>query len=126
MALLVRAPVLDVARVRGALAPGEGLTMGHQIIKQPDGKLAVFSNGVDAWIITDASPAWLEEYYVEAAAQAARLSARETMEKVLAGRSSEVYCQFTMTFSEANNESREGGGDYWADGEWVSQSPKPG
>jgi hypothetical protein len=30
--------------------------MTHQIIRQPDGLLAVFSPGVDDWVIADATP----------------------------------------------------------------------
>jgi hypothetical protein len=32
------------------------LTVGQQIIKQPDGRLAVFSSIVDAFIVVDATP----------------------------------------------------------------------
>jgi len=49
--------------------------MGHQIIKQPDGKLAVYSSGVDAWVVVDASPEELLDYYAKRAADDARRSA---------------------------------------------------
>jgi hypothetical protein len=96
--------------------------MGHQIIKQPDGKLAVFSSGTDTWILSDATAADLEDYYAERAAEDARRSARETLEHVLAGESRRVYRQFAMTFDEANQSSRESGGEWWSDGGWVSTS----
>jgi len=106
--------------------------MGHQIIRQPDGKLAVFSSIVDAWILMDATPADLEDYYAEKAAEDARQRTRKVLEHVLAGEPRKAYYQFAMTFDEANDKSRETGergepgAEWWSDGEWVSQSPKPG
>jgi hypothetical protein len=96
--------------------------MGHQIIRQPDGKLAIFSNGVDAWIRVDASAQEIEDYYAERAAQDARRSARETLEHVLAGEPHQVYCQFAMTFDEANEASREHSGEWWNGTEWITSS----
>lgn len=80
--------------------------MGHQIIKQPDGQLAIWSTVVDDWIIYDASPGEVVRYYEERAAKSARDSAQETVDKVLDGRAAEVYCQFTMTFEEADAGAR--------------------
>lgn len=83
--------------------------MGHQIIRQPDGLLAVFSNsaggglrpGTDpeddnswadgCWILMGATQAELEEYYAERAAKSARESARQAIEAVLAGEPRMVY-----------------------------------
>lgn len=93
--------------------------MGHQIIRQPDGNLAVFSTGTDSWILMDGSPQALEDYYAQRAADSARQSARETIARVVAGRPGEVYHQFAMTFAEANDLSREHGGDWWQDGAWT-------
>jgi cell division protein FtsB len=73
----------------------------HQIIRQPDGLLAVFSTGVDDWIIEDATAEELGEYYAERAAKEARESALETAQAVLDGRAREKYYQFTMTYEEA-------------------------
>jgi hypothetical protein len=84
--------------------------MGHQVIRQPDGKLAVFSSFSGEWIRWDNSPEELVEWYAERAAEDARRSARQTVDAVLAGNPREVYCQFTMTFEEANAESGENGG----------------
>ena len=96
--------------------------MGHQIIRQPDGKLAVFSSVTDTWILMDAAPADLEDYYAERAAEDARRSARETLEHVLAGEPRKAYCQFAMTFDEANQSSRESGAEWWSDGEWTERT----
>lgn len=90
--------------------------MGHQIIPQPDGKLAVFSSFSDAWIITGASPEELKEYYAGKAADEARKSTQETLDLVLSG--ARTYCQFTMSFEEANDHVRIG--VKWIDGAWTT------
>jgi hypothetical protein len=85
--------------------------MGHQIIKQPDGRLAIFSSVVDDWIITDATQAELEDYYAEKAAEGARKKAHEICEAVLSGNARKMYYQFTMTFKEACAQVRDHGDD---------------
>ena len=75
--------------------------MTHQIIRQPDGRLAVFSTGVDDWIIADATSEELGDYYAERAAKDARKSALDTCDKVLSGNARKVYYQFAMTYEEA-------------------------
>jgi hypothetical protein len=97
--------------------------MGHQIIRQPDGKLAVFSSTTDTWILTDASPEELEDYYAERAAEDARRSARKTLGHVLAGEPRKAYYQFAMTFTEADEMSREHDGAWWQDGAWQNLQP---
>jgi hypothetical protein len=85
--------------------------MGHQIIKQPDGRLAVFSSVVDDWIITDATPAELEDYYAAEAAADARKKVQELCKAVLSGNARKAYYQFTMTFKEACARARDHGDD---------------
>lgn len=92
--------------------------MGHQIIRQPDGNLAVFSSVVDSWILVNASPEDIADYYAEKAAQDARRHTRETIGHVLAGEPKRAYCQFAMTFTEADETSREHDGPHWQDGAW--------
>lgn len=75
--------------------------MGHQIIKQPDGKLAVFSSVVDDWIIAGATREELGDYYAEDAARKARESALQACDAVLDGEPRAVYYQFTMSYEEA-------------------------
>ena len=75
--------------------------MSHQIIKQPDGKLAVFSSGVDDWIITGVTRDELCGYYAGEAAKEAHQSALEACNAVLAGEPRAVYYQSTMTYEEA-------------------------
>lgn len=81
--------------------------MGHQIIKQPDGRLAVFSSVVDDWIITDATQRELEDYYAEEAAEKARKVTRRICEAVLAGNARKVYYQFAISFEEADALAKE-------------------
>jgi hypothetical protein len=79
--------------------------MAHQIIRQPDGRLATFSSNVGDWVVYDATPEELEDYYAERAAQEARERARETITAVLAGEARTKYLQFTMTYEEACEEA---------------------
>jgi hypothetical protein len=86
--------------------------MGHQIIKQPNGLLAIYSNGVDAWVMWNMTPKQVVHYYAKRAAQSARESAQDAVNHVMADEPNKVYCQFTMTFAEANARSKAGqGGD---------------
>lgn len=84
--------------------------MGQQIIRQPDGELAVFSSNTDTFIIVDATPEELIEWRAEEAAERAREQTRRELDKVLAGESRAVYHQFTLTWNEAAEMSRQRGG----------------
>jgi hypothetical protein len=75
--------------------------MAHQVIRQPDGNLAVFSDNVDDWVVSDASPAELAEHYARRAADDARARWLDTAQAVLDGRAREKYYQFTMSYEEA-------------------------
>jgi hypothetical protein len=85
--------------------------MGHQIIQCPDGMLAVFSSNGEAWILTNATPEDLLDYYAEKAARQAREDIQLVLDAVLAGESRKVYYQFTMTFDEADAASVAHGGE---------------
>jgi hypothetical protein len=80
--------------------------MSHQVIRQPDGRLAVWSTVVDDFVIKDASPGELLDHYAEEAAERARGSAERVVDRVLAGRAQEVYGQFTMTYAEAEAKAK--------------------
>jgi hypothetical protein len=73
--------------------------MGQQIIKQPDGKFAVFSSVVDAFVLYDCTADDIVEHFAEAAAEQARQTARRLVEQVSAGE--KAYYQFTMPWDEA-------------------------
>jgi RecB family endonuclease NucS len=85
--------------------------VGHQIIQQPDGLFAVFSNGVvdpvnpeatGTWILLDATADDLLDFYGQRAAAEARRHTMITIENVRAGQARKSYYQFTMTFEEAD------------------------
>lgn len=83
--------------------------MGHQIIKQPDGKYAVFSTGTDQWIIANQTPATLEDYYAERAAEDTRASVRRLLAELEVS-PAKAYFQFALTFEDANATSVKNGG----------------
>jgi hypothetical protein len=80
--------------------------MGHQIIRQPDGLLAVFSSVVDDWVITDATADELVDWYAEEAAVKGRERTRKITDAVLAGEARKIYYQFTMTWDEAEEQRK--------------------
>jgi hypothetical protein len=84
--------------------------VGHQIIKCPDGTLAIFSSGTETWILTNATPEKLLDYYAERAASEAREKTQRVLDAVLADDPCESYDQFTLTFEEADSLSAEHGG----------------
>jgi hypothetical protein len=57
--------------------------MGQQIIRQPDGKLAVFSSVVDAFVVVDATPEEIIEWRAQEAAEQARERTRAELARVL-------------------------------------------
>jgi hypothetical protein len=85
--------------------------MGNQIIKQPDGKFAVFSSITDRIIVWDATADEIVEYFAERAAERAREDVRRTIEYVAAGEPRRAYFQFAMTWEEALTRDREFDGD---------------
>jgi hypothetical protein len=84
--------------------------MGYQVIRQPDGLLAIFSSITDTWVVYDASPDDVVGWFADIAERDAREAARRTVDVVMAGEASKRYFQFAMTFNEANALSGEGGG----------------
>jgi hypothetical protein len=85
--------------------------MGYQVIRQPDGLLAVFSSYVDCWAVYDASPEEVVDWFAERAAADARRDAQRVVDAVQGGEPRKVYYQFAMTFEEANAMSGEHGGE---------------
>jgi hypothetical protein len=80
--------------------------MGQQIIKQPDGKLAVFSSIVDAFIVVDATPDEILDWRAEEAAAKERERTQRELDAVLADDPRRVYFQFTRTWEEASEMDR--------------------
>lgn len=81
--------------------------MGRQIVKQPDGLLAVWSTVVDDWVMFDCTPDGLVEAYAEEAAENTRVRVRRFIEAVEAGEPRRVYYQFARSFDELQAERLE-------------------
>ncbi len=75
--------------------------MPHQIIRQPDGRLCVFSTVTDTIVVADATPDELADYYAEGAAGDSRRQTARILEAVLADDPRRVYYQFAMTYEQA-------------------------
>jgi hypothetical protein len=86
--------------------------MGSQIIKQPDGKYAIFSSSSGQIEMWNATAEEIIEDFAEAAARSARRSAQDQIAKIDAGE--KTHYQFTMTWEEAMESDREHGGDAWS------------
>jgi hypothetical protein len=84
--------------------------MGHQIVKQPEGRLAIFSDGVDGgcWLRWDMNAAQCAEWFADRAARSARESAARQVGLVLAD-SPLAYGRDAHTFAELNAYSQANG-----------------
>ncbi|MFD3902986.1 hypothetical protein HXS80_20570 [Streptomyces sp. CB04723] len=78
--------------------------MGQQIIRQPDGRLAVFDSVVDAFVFVDGTPDEIVEWRAEEAADRAREDTRAELDRVATR--DEPYHQFTLTWEEAAERHR--------------------
>ena len=73
--------------------------MGHQIMKQPDGKYAVWSTIVDDFILLNASPENIIEMEIEYQRSRIESGVRDIVNKLNEG--FKPYFQFTVSFEEA-------------------------
>lgn len=89
--------------------------MGYQIIKQPNGKLAVFSSIVDQWVAYDEEPDSVIEWFAEMEADRARERVGQLVRMVVR-EDPRPYYQFTMTYEEADAKSVAHGGASLIDG----------
>lgn len=87
--------------------------MGNQIIKQPNGRFAIFSTITDTIIVWDAAKTEIVEWFAESAAESARRDVRRLIGHVAAGNPRKAYYQFAMTWEEALEEDRKHGGEVW-------------
>lgn len=87
--------------------------MGHQIIKQPDGKFAIFSSNSDTIIVWDATEEEVVEYFADQAAADARRTVNRLLDHVKADKPREAYYQFALTWSEALEMDRDHEGEAW-------------
>lgn len=85
--------------------------MGYQVIRQPDGKLAIWSSYTDGWAVLDAEPGEAVEWFAELEAQRARRDAERVVGHVVAGEPHKAYYQFAMSFEEADAQTDEKAAD---------------
>ncbi len=87
--------------------------MGRQVIRQPDGLLAVLSSITDTIILWDATPDDVVDFFVDEAAGRARESAQRVVGLVAEGREREAYHQFALSWEEAILEDQAHHGEAW-------------
>ncbi|MFF8544735.1 hypothetical protein ACF060_31115 [Streptomyces werraensis] len=75
--------------------------MSHQIIKQPDGQLAVFDTVLEAFIATDATPHELEDWYADQVADEARKRTQWLLSRLDELGAQEVYGRRAYDWSTA-------------------------
>lgn len=85
--------------------------MGSQIIKQPNGKYAVFSSIVDDFMFYDATPEDVIGYFVEQEAKSIKNLVTLIIDGLTKGE--KPYHQFTMTWPEALDWAKQVHGDKW-------------
>jgi hypothetical protein len=85
--------------------------MGHQIIRQPDGRYAVFGTVTDTIVVWDATREEILAWFADAAAQRARDTVERLLTIIDAPDGRRAYHQFTKTWEQALDEDRANGGD---------------
>lgn len=73
--------------------------MGHQIIRQPNRKFAIWSSIVDDFVFLNATMEDIIQYYVEKFKKDIRISVKTEIDALDGGE--KPYAQFTKTFREA-------------------------
>ena len=83
--------------------------MGRQIIKQPNGKFAVWSSIVEDFILLDVSPAEIIEEFVEDSRETIETRVTEIINTLERGE--KPYSSFTRTFDQIIDEVKDRHGD---------------
>ena len=73
--------------------------MAQQIIKQPDGLLAIYDSAENAMILSDATPEMIVEYKVGLKREEITQSVHRVIDALDCGK--RPYYQFTMSYDEA-------------------------
>jgi len=73
--------------------------MGQQIIKQPNGKYAVFSSICDGFVYTDGTKKEIIQYFIEEAIENSEYHTKQIFKKLEANKN--PYYQFKLTWEEA-------------------------
>jgi hypothetical protein len=97
--------------------------VGYQVIKQPDGRLAIWSSYTDSWAAADCTADEVVAIFTDKAEADAKRDAERIVTHVLAGDARAVYSQFAMTFEEADEDARPG--EKYADLPTVPEEPAP-
>lgn len=84
--------------------------MGTAIVKQPDGRLAVFSTVVDSWLLYDADTAEVLDYFIERATEEAIRNTTRAIE-LAREQGTSAPTNFKATFESLDAIAREHGGD---------------
>jgi hypothetical protein len=85
--------------------------VSYQIIKQPDGKLAIFSSVVDQIIVWDATAEEIVDWFARDAAEQAAERTRWDLERLEQRGPGWVYRQFALSWERAVEKDREHGGE---------------
>ena len=85
--------------------------MGSQIIKQPNGKYAIFSSIVDDIVFYEATEKDIVKYFVDREVERITQHVRETIESLDKG--GKPSFQFTMTWEEALDTAKRVHGAKW-------------
>ena len=72
--------------------------MAHQIIKQPNGKFALWSTVIDDFLVEDATPAEIAQYEVECMKKQVINNTLRIVQRLKDG--GKPYYQFTLTWEE--------------------------
>lgn len=75
--------------------------MSHQIIKQPDGRYAIWSTIVDNFIVTNADRKQVIDYFVNREKEDLINRLNKDLNLIDANKSEKVYYQFALTYEEA-------------------------
>jgi len=81
--------------------------MGHQIIKQPDGKYCVWSTIVEGLILENVTKDDLLHYYLDRAVLEEKQKLAEILKNVDAGTPEQVYLNTVITYDEVKGKRGE-------------------
>lgn len=74
--------------------------MGYQVIKQPDGDLAIWSSYSDEFVMVDAQRSDVIDWFVEIATHDARRNAARVVDAVVADEPRKIYAQFAKSWKD--------------------------
>lgn len=87
--------------------------MGYQIIRQPDGRYALFCNITDTIARWNATEDDVVAWFVDEAAEKARHWTRFLLGHIAAGQPERAYHQYALSWDDVLTLDRENGGEAW-------------